>query len=75
MKLLLTVGLIFWVICGFAGDWMMDGLGDLHWKAIAWGPLTLIEGLNEDSPTLPTGRSLPNRHRGADAAGPETSQP
>ncbi|HWI89021.1 MAG TPA: hypothetical protein VNS11_07280 [Sphingomicrobium sp.] len=56
MKLLLTVGLIFWVICGFAGDWMMDGLGDLHWKAIAWGPLTLIEGLNEDSPTLPTGR-------------------
>ena len=53
MKLLLTVGIIFWLICGFAGARM---LGDWDYKTLAWGALTLVEAFNEDSPTLPTGR-------------------
>ena len=55
MKMLLTVGGVFSLVCGFAGDWMADGAANLHWKPIAWGPLTLVQALNEDSPTLPTG--------------------
>jgi hypothetical protein len=50
MKLLLTFGLIFWVVCGLAGAWRLD---DLHWKAIARGPLTLVEAINEDPLTVP----------------------
>ena len=38
MKLLLTIGLIFWFVCGFAGAWRLD---DLHWKPILRGPLTI----------------------------------
>lgn len=53
MKLLLTVGLVFWFVCGIAGAWM---LGDFGWKPIARGPLTLVEAFNEDPVTIPTGR-------------------
>jgi hypothetical protein len=56
MKLLLTVMMIFWVICGFAGECMLDGIGDLRWKGVARGPLTLVEAFNDDPVTLPTGR-------------------
>jgi hypothetical protein len=56
MKLLFTVGVIFWMVCGFAGECMLDGIRDLHWKAIARGPLTLVEAFDEDPVTLPTGR-------------------
>lgn len=54
MKLLLVVGIIFWSVCGFAGEWMLDGLGDMQWKGIARGPLTLVEAFNEDPVTIPT---------------------
>ena len=50
MKLLLTVGLIFWFLCGLAGAWRLD---DLHWKPIARGPLTLIKAINEVPVTIP----------------------
>jgi hypothetical protein len=55
MKLVFWVLVIFWLVCGFAGDWLMDGLDDLHWKAIARGPLTLVEAMNENPVTIPTG--------------------
>lgn len=45
MKLLLTMGVIFWLVCGLAGAWRLD---DLHWKPIARGPLTLIDALDEN---------------------------
>jgi hypothetical protein len=53
MKALIGFVLIFWVICGFAGDWMIDGLGDLHWKAIARGPLTLIDAMSDTPVSVP----------------------
>lgn len=51
MKLLLTIGLIFWFVCGFAGAWRLD---DLHWKPILRGPLTLVEAIDEDPVTVPS---------------------
>lgn len=50
MKLLLTMGVIFWLVCGLAGAWRLD---DLHWKPIARGPLTLIDALDEDPVSIP----------------------
>jgi len=56
MKPLLSILVIIWIVCGFAGEWRLDGLDDLHWKAIARGPLTLAEAFEEDPVTVPTGR-------------------
>jgi hypothetical protein len=53
MKLLIVIALFFWFICGFAGEWRLDGLDDLHWKGVARGPLTLVEALNEDPVHVP----------------------
>ena len=53
MKLLLMVGLVIWFVCGFAGECMLDGIGDLQWKAVARGPLTLVQGFSDDPVTIP----------------------
>ena len=53
MKALFSVGVFLWIMCGFAGDCMVDGIGDLHWKEIARGPLTLMEGFQDDPVTVP----------------------
>ena len=53
MKLWIGVFVLFWLICGFAGDWMIDGLADLHWKEIAKGPITLVDAFNENPVTYP----------------------
>jgi len=45
--------LFFWLICGVAGAWMLEGRGDMRWKSIAKGPVTLIKAFNEKPVTYP----------------------
>jgi hypothetical protein len=53
MKMFVAFFVLFWLICGFAGDWMLEGVGNLHWKTIARGPLTLVEAFNESPVSIP----------------------
>ena len=48
MKAFLVVLFAIWLICGFAGAWMLEGT-NMHWKTIARGPLSLVEGY-QDAP-------------------------
>lgn len=48
MKLFVAFALIFWLICGFAGAWLLEGLDDLHAKTIAMGPISLVHGFKEN---------------------------
>ena len=50
MKAFAAVGAFIWMICGLAGGLMM---GDLHWKPIAKGPITLSKAFNDDPVTYP----------------------
>jgi hypothetical protein len=51
MKLFVGLAVFMWLLCGLAGAWMLKGDGDLHWKAIAKGPITLIKAFNEEPVT------------------------
>lgn len=53
MKLFIAFGLIFWLICGIAGAWMLGELDADHWKTIARGPITLVRAFNEQPVTYP----------------------
>jgi hypothetical protein len=53
LKALVACALFIWLLCGFAGAWMLDRLGDLHWKVIARGPITLVRAFNEKPVTYP----------------------
>jgi len=50
MKVVVGVALLLWLICGLAGAWM---LGDMHWKPIAKGPITLVKAFDEKPVTYP----------------------
>ena len=50
MKLWLGIALLVWLICGLAGAWR---LGELHWKLIAKGPITLVKAFNDNPVTYP----------------------
>lgn len=50
MKAFAAVGGFIWLICGLAGAWMM---GDVHWKPIAKGPITLAKAFNDDPVSYP----------------------
>jgi hypothetical protein len=50
MKIFAAIGGFIWLICGLAGGWMM---GDLHWKPIAKGPITLAKAFRDDPVTYP----------------------
>jgi hypothetical protein len=54
MKLLVLCAIVFWLICGFAGAWMLEGADDLHLKTIARGPLSLIDAFNEHPVSIPS---------------------
>ncbi len=54
MKVAFGFAIIFWLICGLIGAWRMGELDVDHWRAIARGPLTLIEALNEDPVSVPS---------------------
>ena len=53
MKLFVGFFIFFWLICGFAGAWMLEGGGDLHWKTIARGPISLVKAFDEKPVTYP----------------------
>jgi hypothetical protein len=48
MKLFVALGVVFWLLCGLVGAWMLEGPDDLHWKMIAKGPITLVRAFNEN---------------------------
>lgn len=50
MKLWLGIALLVWLICGLAGAWR---LGELHWKPIAKGPITLAKAFDDNPVTYP----------------------
>jgi hypothetical protein len=53
MKLAVGVLVLLWLICGFAGAWMLEGGNNLHFKSIARGPITLVKAFNEKPVTYP----------------------
>ena len=53
MKLFVGFLMFFWLICGFAGAWRLDGVDDLRWKKVARGPITLVRAFNEKPVTYP----------------------
>ena len=53
MKLFIGIAVVFWLLCGIAGDWMLESDGDLHWKKVARGPVTLIQAFNEKPVSIP----------------------
>jgi len=53
MKLAVGIAVILWLLCGLIGDWMLEGSDDLHFKAIAYGPITLADALNEHPVSYP----------------------
>jgi hypothetical protein len=57
MKMVVTVGLFFWLLSGLIGARMLDHLDADHWKSIARGPITLAQALSEHPVTLQGGPS------------------
>jgi hypothetical protein len=53
MKLFVIFVLFIWLICGLAGDWWQEGAGNMHLKAIAKGPITLVHAMNDKPVTIP----------------------
>jgi hypothetical protein len=54
MKLAFGSAVFIWLLCGAIGAFMLDDLDARHWDKIGRGPLTLIEGINENPLTVPT---------------------
>lgn len=52
-RTVLLILVAFWLICGFAGSWRLEGRGNMQWKSIAKGPLTLVRAFNEKPVTYP----------------------
>lgn len=48
MKLFFVFALILWLICGAAGAAWKSGLGNMHFKDIAKGPITLVHAINDN---------------------------
>lgn len=53
MKLAVGIAIFIWLLCGFVGDWILEGRDDLHFKSIAYGPITLADALNEHPVSYP----------------------
>ena len=53
MKAFVVFAVFVWLLCGFIGAWMLEGIDDLHVKSVARAPLTLIEAFNEKPITYP----------------------
>jgi hypothetical protein len=49
-KLLVGIAAAIWLFCGFVGAWWLD---ELHFKRIAWGPITLMKALDDRPVTYP----------------------
>ena len=53
MKWVIGVILLFWLLSGLVGAWMLDDLDSAHWKKIARGPITLKHALDEHPVSYP----------------------
>jgi hypothetical protein len=53
MKLFIIFVLVVWLICGFVGSWWQEGAGNMHFKSIAKGPITLVHAFNDKPVTYP----------------------
>ena len=53
MKLFVIFVLFFWLLCGFVGAWWQEGPGNMHFKSIAKGPITLVHAFNNKPVTYP----------------------
>ena len=53
MKAFVVFAVFIWLLCGFIGAWRLEGLGELHFKTIAKGPITLVKAFNENPVDYP----------------------
>jgi len=53
VKLFLLFVLFVWLLCGVAGAAWLEGVGNMHFKSIAKGPITLIHAINENPVNYP----------------------
>ncbi|MEA3059013.1 MAG: hypothetical protein QOE50_425 [Sphingomonadales bacterium] len=53
MKLLIVFAVFIWLLCGVAGAWWDEGLGNMHFKTIAKGPISLVHAINDNPVTYP----------------------
>ena len=53
MKLAVGIAIFIWLLCGLVGDSILEGRDDLHFKQIAYGPITLADALNERPVSYP----------------------
>jgi hypothetical protein len=53
VKLFVIFVLFFWLICGLLGAWWQDGPGNMHFKSIAKGPITMVHAFNNKPVTYP----------------------
>jgi hypothetical protein len=53
MKAFLVFATFIWFLCGFAGAWWLDGLGEMRFKTILRGPISLVRAFNENPVTYP----------------------
>jgi hypothetical protein len=53
VKLFVIFVLFFWLLCGLLGAWWQDGPGNMHFKSIAKGPITMVHAFNNKPVTYP----------------------
>jgi hypothetical protein len=53
MKAFVVFTLFIWLLCGFIGAWRLEGLGEMRWKTIARGPISLVRAFNDHPVSYP----------------------
>ena len=53
MKAFVVFAVFIWLLCGLIGAWWLDGLGELQFKSIAKGPITLVKAFNDNPVSYP----------------------
>ena len=53
MKAFIVFGIFIWLLCGLIGAWRLEGRGDMHFKTIAKGPISLVRAYNEYPVSVP----------------------
>lgn len=53
MKFFVGFVLFVWLLCGVVGAGWLEGLGNMHFKTIAKGPISLVHAINANPVTYP----------------------
>jgi hypothetical protein len=53
MKLFIFFAMFIWLVCGVAGAWWKEGVGNMHFKTIAKGPISLVRAINDNPVSYP----------------------